>query len=36
VIQLHVPSAAMLSLPAGSSLDELSAPNAHALLPQLL
>jgi hypothetical protein len=26
----------MLSLPAGSSLDELSAPNAHALLPQLL
>jgi hypothetical protein len=36
LIQLHVPSAAMLSLPAGTQLDALSAPNAHALLPQLL
>ncbi|MFT7679891.1 MAG: hypothetical protein ACI8QC_003896 [Planctomycetota bacterium] len=35
LIQLHIPSAGQLLLPAGFSLDDVSAPNAHVLLPIL-
>lgn len=35
LIQLHLPSAGQLLLPGNLSLDQLSAPNAHVLLPIL-
>ena len=37
VIQLHVPSGleSEISLPAGKTLDDLTVPNAHVLLPKL-